>query len=258
MVDILGELSQLTTDATKSPAAAAANKNYDKFVWLDGSTPRCTRGPAWSSDTARGTGAGTSEVTRLNGVLVNANDITNGPLANKGTLVGSIRTNASALVDWQYGFSAAGGGQALFGVSNLYRRRPVRTAVYDLVSASHGYVGTWRAFGGSSTYRASFIRCVDEDEFSASFSAYCDSPIDGGSLVGVGLDGANPVLAGSFYEGSTYNSSFIAITGRYFGAPGLGWHYLGGMQMGGGSVNSNWYANSAGAAIAHLTLEGMF
>ncbi|MBU6163192.1 MAG: hypothetical protein KGO50_18930, partial [Myxococcales bacterium] len=90
MSDIGGELSQATTDSTKSPTACAANSNYDLFVWSDGGTFRCTRGPAWTSDTARGAGAGTTELVRVQGVLLNANNITNGPAAQRGTYVGTI------------------------------------------------------------------------------------------------------------------------------------------------------------------------
>ena len=92
-------ISDVTT--TKSPAAATTNSNYDLFVWNDGGTYRCTRGPAWSSDTARGTGAGTTELQLLNGILTNKNAITNGPAANKGTYVGTVRTNGSSQVDFQ-------------------------------------------------------------------------------------------------------------------------------------------------------------
>src|SRR4030095_7670960 len=72
------ELSQLTTDTTKSPAAVGANQNYDEFAWSDSGTVRCTRGPAWSSDTARGTGAGTTELQIIQGFLTNKLVITTG------------------------------------------------------------------------------------------------------------------------------------------------------------------------------------
>lgn len=48
MVDLGGELSQTTTDSTKSPAACIQDSAYDLFLWLDGVTPRCTRGPVWT------------------------------------------------------------------------------------------------------------------------------------------------------------------------------------------------------------------
>ena len=76
------ELSNITTNSSTGnagPAAVAANSNYDLFVWLNGTTATLTRGPAWTSDTARGTGTGTTELQRINGIWTNKNAITNGP-----------------------------------------------------------------------------------------------------------------------------------------------------------------------------------
>ncbi len=42
------ELSQALTDNTKSPAAAAAWRCYDMWLWDDAGTLRCTRGPGWT------------------------------------------------------------------------------------------------------------------------------------------------------------------------------------------------------------------
>lgn len=93
------ELSCLLSDATKSPAAAAAGSQYDLFVWVDAGTLRLSRGPAWTSDTARGTGSGTTEIARAEGRYVNAYAISNGPDAEKGLFVGSIRVTGSGSVD---------------------------------------------------------------------------------------------------------------------------------------------------------------
>jgi hypothetical protein len=49
MADLGGELSQTTTDTTKSPAAVVAEACYDMFVWDDAGTKRCTRGPVWDA-----------------------------------------------------------------------------------------------------------------------------------------------------------------------------------------------------------------
>lgn len=92
------ELSQTLADATKSPAAATVSSAYDMFVWNDAGTIRCTRGPAWTTLNNRGSGAGTSELQRVQGVQTNKQAITNGPGANLGTYVGSFQTDAGALV----------------------------------------------------------------------------------------------------------------------------------------------------------------
>ncbi|MCU1276557.1 MAG: hypothetical protein JWM53_103, partial [bacterium] len=95
------ELSQALNDATKSPAATIANKNYDMFVWDDGGVTRCTRGPKWDdgavagSDTARGTGANSTELEFYDGRWVNKIAITNGPAARRGLYVGTVRTDGT-------------------------------------------------------------------------------------------------------------------------------------------------------------------
>lgn len=45
---VFSQLSQTTSDTTKSPAAVIANANYDIFVWNDSGTIRATRGPYWT------------------------------------------------------------------------------------------------------------------------------------------------------------------------------------------------------------------
>jgi hypothetical protein len=54
-----------------------SGKNFDVFRINDSGTIRIGTGPAWTSDTARGSGAGTTELTTLGntGIFVNANSI---------------------------------------------------------------------------------------------------------------------------------------------------------------------------------------
>jgi hypothetical protein len=163
--DVGGELSQATTDTTKSPAAVTANTNYDMFVWNDGGTFRCTRGPRWNdgavagSDTARGTGAGSTELERIQGIWVNKNAITNGPAARRGTYVGTIRSNASNQID--YKLSATGTTTAMLcsvHVWNAYHRMPVSAQSRDS-TASYTYgVATYRARNNqSANARVQFV-----------------------------------------------------------------------------------------------------
>ena len=155
--DIGGELSQALTDTTKSPAAAAASKNYDMFVWLDGAVPRCTRGPAWSTDIVRGTGAGTTELELVNGFYVNKYAIANGPAARRGLFVGSIRTNAAATLDWSTGSLATGGGTANLTVWNAYNQIELQATVQE-AAASWSYAsGTPRPLNNSANNRINML-----------------------------------------------------------------------------------------------------
>lgn len=90
-------LSQTLADTTKSPAAATANNVYDMFLWDDSGTVRCTRGPAWSSATARNASCPLSMDSF--GRLSNQLAITNGPAALRGLYVGSIATDGANVVN---------------------------------------------------------------------------------------------------------------------------------------------------------------
>lgn len=189
MTDTGGELSQLTTDTTKSPAAVAASKIYDVFVWSDTGTMRATRGPAWTSSSARGTGAGTTELELLNGIYVNKNGITNGPAARRGTFVGSIASNASSQIDYIFGATAAGGSAAVFNVWNAYNRVLVGTFVGDNTDTWTYNVNAWRAVDGSTNNSISFLYGLAEDNayFTASYSG-CGSSGGNNGYLGFGYD----------------------------------------------------------------------
>ena len=96
------ELTNATTQSSMGnagPAAVAANKNYDMFVWSNAGNATFTRGAAWNSDTVR-SATTENDLTRINGVPVNLNAITNGPAAGRGTYVGTVRSDGSSQINW--------------------------------------------------------------------------------------------------------------------------------------------------------------
>src|SRR5258706_3483828 len=102
---------ELTNDTTATstgnagPAAVAASKVYNMFAWRSAGVNYLTRSPAWTNDTTVGAGAGTAEIdyTTIPGLPTNKVAITNGPAANLGTWVGTVRSNGSSQMDWIYG-----------------------------------------------------------------------------------------------------------------------------------------------------------
>lgn len=181
--DMGGELSQALTDNTKSPAAVANNTCYDLFVWNDAGTIRCTRGPGWNTGTARGTGGGTTELVRVKGILLNANAITNGPAAQRGTYVGTIRTNGTATVDWSTGSATAGGGAANIGIWNMYNRRPVSIEVIDSTASWAYTTATNRALNGSNGNRVSIVCGLAEDGIDLTLMTRMTAAAVGGSMI---------------------------------------------------------------------------
>lgn len=244
------EVSQALTDTTKSPAAATTNSNYDYFWWLDGSTWRCTRGPAWSSGTARGTGAGTTQLTRVNGFLVNQFAITNGPGAGAGLFVGSIRTNGSSLVDWIYGGSSPGGTAGSFGVWNMFNRRNVASQVIDTSSTWNYSTTSFRSANNSAGNRISAILGLAEDVVNVQYMSAADN--GNASFVGVGLDSTS-LAAGSSGTASFGSANFsIPLFGTYAGVPGIGFHFFQAIEQ--GNTSTQFVGGGASALTAQLRM----
>lgn len=260
------ELSQLTTDNTKSPAAVANNSNYDLFVWSDSGTLRCTRGPAWTSDTGRGTGAGTTELERVTGIWVNKVAITNGPTAQRGTYVGTVRSNGTASIDMiMGGTGGAGGESSILGVWNMYNRVLTTIRNYDNSDSWTYTTATWRlknAGGSATANRILFVIGLQEDAIEASNRA---SSNNGNSNIGRGISiGLNSTSA---YAGLAADVSFCSgptgITAShhslYSALAPLGFNYLAPLEISIATGTTTWYGdNAAGGTFTGLTLNSMF
>jgi len=230
------ELLQLTTDNTKSPAAALANKNYDIFYWVDGTTPRISRGPPWTSDTVRGAGAGTSEVTRVAGLLVNAQAITNGPAQFRGTYLGTIRTDSSALINYLPNPVADGGGWARIGVWNFYNQIGMVVVNKDSHGSYNG-LGATGFYGGSANNRVSIVRGLDNDVIDTRLSAYASVGVGCSYSIGSCIIPGTTTLGGDAL-GILVAASDVTVAGtmdsftRYSGA---GWIEIQAVDQGLGS-----------------------
>lgn len=237
------ELSQATTDTTKSPAAVANNSNYDLFLWNDSGTIRCTRGPAWSSSTSRGTGAGTTELQAVNGIYLNKNAITNGPAANRGTYVGTIRSNGSATIDWILGASGTAG---VLGVWNNYNRVQVTTTAYDATATWTYSSGTIRQVRGSAVNQISFVSGLPEESIDASYAvAFNTASVVGAyAQAGLALDSSTAFDRYAVTTTPAANPLGAMIHARNGYAPQTGYHTIYALE-GGDGTNSTTFVGSA-------------
>lgn len=245
-----GELSQLTTDATKSPAAVANTSVYDFFAWVDAGTPRCTRGPAWTSDTARGAGAGTTELQSIDGRWVNKVAIVNGPAANKGLYVGSVRSNGSAQIN---------DSLALRHLWNNFNRRARPMRVLTAVGSWTYTTAAYRQANGSTANQLDFVVGLSEDEIIA--SAYGTGSNDTAAVnlqTGIGLDATNALAAGAIAHGQNNPVTSIpgALSAHYRGFPGIGRHFLAWLEYSAAGVGTTTWAGNAGGAIQQNGIIG--
>jgi hypothetical protein len=256
--DMGGELTQLATDTTKSPAAVVASSNYDIFGWIDGTTPRATRGPAWTSATARGSGAGTTQLQIQNGILLNANAITNGPPALRGTYLGTIRSNASSTFDWKPGGSGSGGSAGVLSIWNYFNRIAMSARCVDS-GATYTYAsGTIRQARASAANQISLILGLQEDSVMASYSQSGSVPASSDMLVGIGLDStsANIAAVAAGAGGSATDAAGTASASLSSGTVGLGWHTLSANEAsnGAGSITFNLTTGNPGGQLNVIAL----
>lgn len=241
------EVSQTLADNTKSPAATTANNNYDYFGWLDGTTFRVTRGPAWSSATTRGTGAGTSELTLLDGALVNANAISNGPGASLGLFLGTIRTNGSNQVEMVFGPASNSTGNNLF-LWNYYNRIDIFSFAFDSTDTWDYTTATWRGTNGNTIQRFNVVVGVNEDRLECSYQAYVKGTTNGnGATCGVGLDSTSALASGctpGFFSAISATVAPQTIRATLVGLLGLGSHFLQALERSTAAGTTSWFGDN--------------
>lgn len=161
-----------------SSSAQSASTAYDACVFNNAGTPTAVFGPAWSvssgASASRGTGAGSTQLTRLNGIWVNAVSIA----ANNGsstftvpalqcTYVGSVLIDASA---GQISNYRTWGQSRKWGVWNAYWRVPIYLQAGDS-TASWGYTtATIRPSHGSTANSLITFVGLPEEATSLSFT----------------------------------------------------------------------------------------
>jgi microcystin-dependent protein len=189
-------------------------------------------GPAWSSLTSRGTGAGTTELTRLNGFLTNKVQITgrNGSTtytiaANRATYLGTFQTDSGA----------AGAVTDSFGTRNLWNAYNLEV-ISDNFKQTVIYQGTTPIGGlvdfGGSTAPAGWVLCYGQAISRTTYARLFDVL---GTTHGVG-DGSTtfnvPDLRGRVAagKGDMGGSDAARLTATYFGAAGTTLGAVGGLE----------------------------
>ena len=225
--------TQLTLTLSSSQSL---NTLYDVFVFNNMGVLTLVTGPSWQSSAAgsgaRGTGADTTQLQRLNGLLVNAVQIagTNGTTtytipANTATYLGSIYVDGTA---GQISCYRSYGQSRKWGVWNAYNRLPVYLKAGDPTSSWTYSSTTIRAANGNSANSVTTFSGLAEDPYTLRSTGLieCDSTA-ASALIAVGL-GYNSVVAYSGGTGATVNSNgsagsqFVTMAGDYLAPPALG------------------------------------
>jgi len=210
---------------------------YDVFVFDNSGTLTLGTGPAWSSSTSRGTGAGTTELEMKDGILTNKVSITlkaggstvGTPAANRATFLGTIYCSANGQTGFNPTPAAASGGSAPFVyLSNAYNREPITLRCQDS-KASWTYNSTaWQSSDASTSNRGTFVDGIQASDIFADFQAYVQGNTTGpgSAVLGLFLDATSgtPTSASEGAASSVVIGHSLSVAAAW--TPQLGLHYV--------------------------------
>ena len=220
--------TQLTLTLSASNALSTA---YDVFVFNNSGVLTLVTGPAWSNSAAgtgsRSTGAGTTQLQRLNGLWVNAVQINgrNGATsyvidANTATYLGSILIDTTA---GQVTCHRSWGQSRVWGVWNCYNRSLIYLKAGDS-TASWSYGGaTIRASNNNAANSLQVFSGLPEEYYDIKFNQMLDATSGATSVQGSSLIGFNSVVASSgYFANNSSVGGFFPGIAEYFAVPSLG------------------------------------
>jgi hypothetical protein len=236
-----------------------SGKIFDLFVINDAGTIRLVTGPAWASDTSRGTGAGTTERQLLNGIWVNKNALA---AARWGSASGNTVAVAANQATYVGCFCASADGQA----SDTLLKRHLNNA-YNKVQRPMARVdGSTGVIYSAFVYRQAnavagaanqldFLSGDDGQYVEADTAAAAINGTATRRLVyaGIGLDSTTVNTATLADAVGVDNTTYCMVTAKWRGYPGLGRHKLVWLEAGAGADTQTW---SYASAVPYLGMSG--
>lgn len=225
--------------------------NYDVFLYDNAGTLTLKLGPAWTGNTTRGTGAGTTELVLQDGVYVNAVAIASGPGVKAGRYLGTIRTTSTTATEDSYvGTSQSGGKRFVWNAYNRVRRR---LGVIDTTDSWTYNTATWRQGNGAAGNKVEYVAGLSIDLVKASVQVPGgNNNVSGEKIaVGVGVDVTNANSATMFGDqsgGSGFGAASL-LSAIYSGYPGIGYHSLNWVEISGTNTTTTFYGDDGSALI---------
>jgi hypothetical protein len=224
---------QITDLSLSLTSAAAANDIVDVFACVSGGSPVLGFGPVWATNTpgscARGVGAGTTQISRVNnGLWANTNIITltNGASTYTNIPVGQATYLGSIAVDAVAGQTScylSWGQSRKWGVWNAYNRLPVCLQVGDSTASWTIGVTSWRSSNGNAANALQTFTGLPEEFLALEFVQLIQAITGSGSTYqnGIGYNSSSSPLGkvGQVLAGVPFGSDGVA---KYNASPSLG------------------------------------
>lgn len=254
-----------------------ALKAFDVFVADDDGTLRFGTGPAWSvagnyvsagtlttGTAARGTGAGTTELERTQGLYVNKNAMTLrfgsaagntvSIAAGKATYLGTIWIDAT---DGQVSCHVSSGQNRKWGVWNAYNRVLTTLIAVDTSNQWAYTTNTTRPANNTAANAVSTLCGLPDERVEYSYSVFLQqSQAAGYSAVGYNSTTTPSGLRG--WGGSTTaTAAEVTATSLYVAVPAIGLNAGIALENGGGGTGTVWSVTGAGEGAMRMSAKWM-
>ncbi len=245
-------------------SSSVASNIYDFFIFSNSGVITLGTGPSWSAGTAgsitagscaRGTGAGGTALTRIQGILTNTVSMTirygNGTTtttvsANQATYVGSMfvdGTNGQVSCLMSYGQSRK------WGIWNAYNRVPLTLKAGDATSSWSYNSGTLRPSNNSTANSIAVFSGLSEEFYTLSFTQQINYQNTGATAgVGTVCIGWNSTNSSSGLEGLVSDVSaaaglniFGTPSARFIQPPSLGLNVVTSLEYNASGLGATYY-----------------
>jgi len=247
--------TELTLALSATGGHHDVDKNFDVFAFVDSGTLYLGTGPAWTSDAARGTGAGTTELVHQDGLHVNAGSMTarNGGstytvAAKAGLYLGTFRTSvAGETCMIMLPAAAAGGSNARLYLWNAFHRSAHSAVTRDATNSWTYTTATYRVFNGNSNNRASFVVGLSGGRITAramAIAANSTTLVDRHSSIGYDSESASAdgvLVSPPIRVSANAITSILSVLSR---PAVLGWHYVAPLEYSSASGTCSWYGDN--------------
>jgi hypothetical protein len=235
----------------------ASGSQYDWFVGINSSTVTLCSGPAWSSDTARGTGAGTTELQLFKGLWTNKNSMTcrygNATTftcaANQCTYFGTSRMTAAGQTE----DSAA--KRYVWNAFNQVQR--TLQNVTETTDSWNYTTATYRQANANTANQIDAVIGLAGNPIE--IDAYGIAQNTGGNVfmaIGIGVDSTTTNSAQIMTPATTTLTSRIAIIAKYRGFPAIGRHYYPWLEYSTATGTTSFYGDNGQPTLSQSGISG--
>lgn len=210
----------------------SANSIYDVFCFSDSGVLRLVTGPVWSTLTAgsgaRGTGAGTTQISRVNGLWTNTVAMTarNGSStysvsAGYATYLGSIYIDGS---NGQITCHTTWGQSRKWGIWNAYNRHRISMLMGDSTATFSGTTAltTFAQANGSANNVITTLCGLPEESIDVGYLEVASTTAGNAGGIGVGVNSTSAASGTIGYMNPTGNVAVVTLSARHIVPAGIG------------------------------------